>query len=54
MKLTADQLNKFKELYKSYFDIELSEKEATEQATNLLNMMKTVYKPITKDAISDS
>jgi len=46
--LTAQQLQKFKQLYKDRFDIDLSEAEAQEKALQLVGLMKLIYKPMTK------
>ena len=38
-------LKKFKDIYLKKFGIELSDEEATRQATDLLNLMKVLLKP---------
>lgn len=43
--INKDQLIKFKQLYFKKYGIELSDEQATEQATSLLNLMKILTKP---------
>ena len=43
--VTKTSLEKFKELYKRKFNIMLSNEEATQQAIELLNLMKVLIKP---------
>ena len=43
--VTKTALGKFKELYKRKFDIMLSNKDATQQAIELLNIMKILLRP---------
>jgi hypothetical protein len=47
--ISEKALKEFKEIYKKEFDIELSDKDALEKATKLLNLMRAVYGPISKD-----
>lgn len=49
MQLSKEQLEQFKQLYKERFGEELSDKEALDQATNLVNLIKATYKPIRKE-----
>jgi hypothetical protein len=44
--ISKEQLEKFKTIYKNQFSEELSDQEALEQATKLLNMMKIIYRPL--------
>ncbi len=46
--LGKKQLDEFKALYKEEFGNELSDEDALESATRLINLVKAVYKPITK------
>ncbi|MFH2022636.1 MAG: hypothetical protein ABIJ33_05190 [Patescibacteria group bacterium] len=45
--ITDKQMAKFKTLYKSHFDEDLSPQDALDKAMKLLVMMKIVYKPMT-------
>ena len=47
--ITTEQLKEFKEIYKKEFGKDISDKEALESATQLGNLMRIVYKPITKE-----
>jgi len=47
--ITPKALKKFKTIYKKEFNIDLSDQDASEKATKLLNLMKAVYRPILKD-----
>lgn len=49
MQFTPEQIRSFMDLYKSKFNIELSEQEAIQQITKLIGLIKTVYRPITID-----
>ncbi|NQV13382.1 MAG: hypothetical protein HQ530_03705 [Parcubacteria group bacterium] len=44
MKISEEQLEEFKKLYKKHFDKEISDKEALEQATKLVQLIKIIYK----------
>ncbi len=46
--LDAD-IKKFQELYKARFGVDISKDEACAKGTQLLNLMKIVYKPMTKE-----
>jgi hypothetical protein len=48
MQLTKEDINKYKEIYRQEFGEDISDQEAFEQATNLINMMRVVYRPIKK------
>ncbi len=48
MKLEPEDIKGFQRLWKDSFDLELSEQEAQEKATALLEMMKLVYRPLPK------
>jgi len=43
--ISKEGLTKFKILFKQEFGIDLTEKEAIEKATRLLNLYKVVYLP---------
>ena len=46
--ISKEFLHKFKSLYKEKYDISLKDEEATEMATNFLNLMKVLTKPKAK------
>lgn len=48
MQITDSDLKEFKRLYKKRFGKDISNQEALESATSLLNLVRTVYIPITK------
>jgi len=41
--LSNDALTKFKELYKKEFKVDISEEEASKEASKLLGLFKEVY-----------
>ena len=45
MQLSDKQIEKFRLLYKKHFGIEIDNKEAYEQGTKLVQLMKIIYKP---------
>lgn len=47
--LSKQAIDKFKEIWKSEFGHEISDDHALEQGTNLLNLMRVVYRPIKKE-----
>jgi hypothetical protein len=47
--ISEEALKEFKAIYKKEFGVDLSDKDALESATKLLNLMKAVYKPMTKE-----
>jgi hypothetical protein len=47
--ISEKALKEYKTIYKKEYGIDLSDKEALEQATRLLNLMKIIYRPISKD-----
>jgi hypothetical protein len=49
MQFTPEQVKSFKDLYRNKFGIDLSEEEALEQLTKLVNLVKITYRPITID-----
>ena len=48
MKLEPEDIKGFQRLWEDQFNSELSEQEAEEKATHLLEMMKVVYMPLPK------
>ncbi len=48
MKIEPEDIQSFQRLWKDQFQTDLSESEAQEKATYLLEMMKTIYRPIPK------
>lgn len=49
MKISEKSLKEYKAIYKKEYGIDLPNEEALEQATKLLNLMKIIYRPISKD-----
>ena len=47
--ITEKALKEFKLIYKKEFNVDLSDQDALEKATQLLNLMKAVYDHIPKD-----
>lgn len=47
--ISKEQLEKFKTIYKNQFGEEISDQDALDQATKLLNMMKVIYRPLPKE-----
>ncbi len=43
--VSKELLDKFKELYKEKFDTSLSDEEATQMSTDLINLMKVLIEP---------
>ncbi len=43
--VSAQSLDKFKQLYYTKYQVKLTDKEAMDQAVNLLNLMKVLIKP---------
>jgi len=46
--LSEKQINKFQEIYKKRFSKEISFKEAYEEGAKLVQLMRIIYKPISK------
>lgn len=46
--ISQEALEEFKKIYKKEFGEDISDKDALNEATNLLNLYKTVYLPLTK------
>ncbi len=47
--LTEERLQKFIDLYYSKFKIKLSREEATKMATDLINLVRVLTKPLPKN-----
>jgi rubrerythrin len=47
--ISKEHLDKFKELYKKKTGKDISDQDALESATKLINLVKAVYRPMTKD-----
>ena len=47
--ISEEILKEFKKIYKKRFGEYLSDQVALEKATKLLNLMKAVYRPMTKE-----
>ncbi|MFA5232523.1 MAG: hypothetical protein WC410_02560 [Candidatus Paceibacterota bacterium] len=47
--ISEKALKEYKAIYKKEYGVDLSDEEALEQATKLLNLMKIIYKPISKE-----
>ena len=46
--ISKEALEEFKRIWKKEFGTEISDSDALESATKLLNLMKIIYKPMTK------
>ena len=49
MEISAEQLEKFRAIYKKKFGTEITLQHALEEALPLLTLMKSVYLPMTHD-----
>lgn len=47
--ISEKALKEYKAIYKKEYGVDLPDEEALEQATKLLNLMKIIYRPISKD-----
>lgn len=47
--LSDKQIEEYQAIYKRHYGKEISREEAYEQGTKLLNLMKLIYKPMTKE-----
>ena len=47
--VSKEILEKFKKLYHAKFNVSLSDEEATQMTTDLVNLMRVLLKPETKD-----
>jgi len=51
--LTETQLTKFQDIYRKHFGEEISREKALEEGIKLVNLMKIIYKPITKEELRE-
>lgn len=49
MQLSPKQIRNFKSLYKEHFSVDLSDDEAVEKGSQLVMILRKVYKPILKN-----
>ena len=49
MLLSDRQITEFKTLYKNHFGKKISREEAYEKGINLINLIRILYRPITKN-----
>lgn len=54
MPLSEKAIQEFKQIYKEEFNEDLSDQEAFEMATNLMELFKVIYRPIPNDNIKNS
>ncbi|MGB2762136.1 MAG: hypothetical protein WBC21_01190 [Minisyncoccales bacterium] len=47
--ISKESLEKFKKIYKKRFGEDISDQVALEKATKLLNLVKAVYRPMTRE-----
>lgn len=47
--LSKEHLEKFKALYKKHFDKDISNQEALDKGTRLINLIKAIYKPTSEN-----
>jgi hypothetical protein len=52
--LSDKHIKKFQDIYEARFGIRLNKKDALEKGLKLVNLMKIVYKPITKKELEAS
>ena len=51
MEVSQRQIESFKELYRSRFDVRLTDEEALDQALALLKLVKSTYQPIKQSEV---
>ena len=51
--LSDEKIKEFQEIYKKTFGKEISKKEALEKGTQLISLIKAVYKPISNEELSN-
>ena len=51
--ISKEQLQDFKRLYKEHFGKDISDADALESATKLIDMLRVVYKPMTKEEFDE-
>jgi hypothetical protein len=49
MQLSKEAVEEFKRIYKVEFGEEISDREATEKAIRLINLMRVIYRKIPED-----
>lgn len=52
--ISKEQFDKFKEIYRKEFGKDISDQDALESATKLLDLLMVVYKPMTKEEFDAS
>ena len=50
--ISKESLEEFKKIYRKRFGKDISDQDALESATKLLNLLRVVYKPMTKEEFS--
>lgn len=50
--ISKERLEEFKRIYRKEFGKDISDQDALESATKLLNLLRVVYKPMTKEEFS--
>ncbi len=50
--ISKESLEEFKKIYRKQFGKDISDQDALESATKLLNLLRVVYKPMTKEEFS--
>ena len=53
MKLTKEQIDKYRKIYRNKFGREISHEEAYDSATKLVQLMKVIYRPITQESVDE-
>ena len=51
--ISKEALEEFKAIYKKEYNEDISDEKALDLATNLLNMMNVVYRPIKKEWVKE-
>lgn len=51
--ISKEQLEEFKRIYRKEFGKDISDQDALESATKLINLLEIVYKPMTKEEFSE-
>ena len=50
--ISKESLEEFKKIYRKQFGKDIFDQDALESATKLLNLLRVVYKPMTKEEFS--
>jgi len=50
MQLSKEALEEFKRIYEAEFEEKISDQEATEKATRLINLMRVIYRRLPEDS----